>query len=589
MSSSLLFLLLLVGYASASPPLLLGRISDTIKGSGDDVGEADLYPLYECGKQDVGVPVTSWYGACRGACSMTHNTTDASLEIFFRNDSVGWIDVLSLQTTPITKSSHVTWYGECEKTTDVGSSMPAPADIIDRITPLLLEGLQTWPYGGAVHVHDTIGHPECKYTSDRATSGWRVLISKRTIELKSDIAGEGYIVDPDLGYVFPVSDGKGRGRYWWVWAQSNIPHQGCYFKSAGEANCTLLMDTYTYSCPNLNVAFSARVGTHLSDTCVGDVNISTDGITYKILSHKHVGSISNQLIELWHQSQEALTQQLIIVINDALGKIETSYCESTCDLTEMIVSQNSERPMVIETPVGPWLPSSKNGGLSVVPCQSEPGLVVITPVETCLSPFLLKVKSMKSGDTFWWNPIDSHVSPETLCLGHDEDEIYLRSQTRKPLMFEFWKGAYIIDYPYNTTGHWLSNPGGHIHRSSKWFPSISSLIYTVPINLPMITKGVDHKVKQVMSTVGDLGNSTSAPWYGWLIPITKKTARLVGNVSMSILIWWRELESEVKNSIIFIGLIILGLLISLPILKYLFSSRPSYTPVKNTISWSGPK
>nr|QCS90261.1 glycoprotein [Maize mosaic nucleorhabdovirus] len=567
-----------------TPALTYGNLADNQHGN-EEQGDVDMYPLYECSKKGAGVSSNNWYGACRGACSMTKNTTDVHMEIYYRNDSVGWIDVLSIQTTEIWKHSHVTWYGECEHNTKYGSSNTAPVSVILERLEFLHNGMSSWPYGHSIHVHDTISSPDCSYFGDVSRSGWRLIISKRALELKSDIAGEGYIVDPDVGYVYPVADGIGKGRTWHVWKASSVPSSGCYFKSAGITNCTLLMDTFLYSCPSLNIAFSARVGKHIKSTCVGDMNISTDGVTYQTLGSTDQGSISTQLVSLWHQSQEALIQQLILTINEALGKIETSYCESTCDLTEMLISQHTEHPMVIETPVGPWLPYSIDGKVSVLPCQGGQDLVVIKPIEICASPFMLKVKSLKSLDTYWWVPTDSHVAPFTQCSNRDDEEMIIKIQRKKPLIFEFWRGAYKLDYPYNSSGIWLDNPGGHIHRSSKWFPTLDSLSYSSPINLPLISKGIRKHIQAIVSTTEITSGGNVTSWTHSISTITEAMFDSAAIAAGRVVMWWYTLEESVKRYLTVAFGLVLTVITIWAMSKLFFRSSPTYARAPTNIEW----
>nr|AYN79095.1 glycoprotein [maize Iranian mosaic virus]AYN79096.1 glycoprotein [maize Iranian mosaic virus] len=592
MATSFLLLLslssILAISATSAPALTSGRIPRDEEPSSDK-GDSDLYPLYECGKEGTGVPITSWYGACRGACSMASNSTEVVAEIYYRNDSVGYIDVLSVRTTEIKKTSHVTWYGACDEETIVGANSLAPEYIIEQSIEFLHSGLDSWQYGADIHVHDTIGFPDCDYLDDKNNEGWRFIITKRAIELKSDIAGEGYIVDPDLGYVFPVSDGIGRGKFWYIWKSSSVPSGGCYFKSAGTGNCTLLMDTFTYSCPELNVAFSAKVNTKLEGTCVGDLNISSDGVSYALRSQQSTGSVSSALINLWHQSQEAVTQQLILVINDALGKIESSYCEASCDLTEALFYRVTDNPAVVETPVGPWLPSLSKGKVSIIPCQSEQQLIIILPIEICYEPFMLKVKSLKTGETFWWLPSHSHVTSSTSCRSIATEEVEFQGELKKPLTFEFWRGMYLLPYPYNGSGTWIDNPGTHIHRSSKWFPSINQLSYSVPIKLPLITKEIRKHVQQTVVSIGGFSNITSHPITEGIWTALSTAGLIIGKTAARVVMWWSELEETVKGYITLAGGVIISLLVGYLMLKtILLTRRPSYSAVPREVNWITP-
>nr|AJW77722.1 glycoprotein [maize Iranian mosaic virus] len=586
--TSLLSLFILAISATSAPALTSGRIPRDEEPSSDK-GDSDLYPLYECGKEGTGVPITSWYGACRGACSMASNSTEVVAEIYYRNDSVGYIDVLSVRTTEIKKTSHVTWYGACDEETIVGANSLAPEYIIEQSILFLHSGLDSWQYVADIHVHDTIGFPDCNYLVDKNNEGWRFIITQRALEHKSSIAGEGYPAFQDLGYGFLVYDEIWSGKFWYIWKSTSVHSGGCFFKSAGTGNCTLLMDIFTYSCPELKVALSAKSNTKLERTCVGDGNISADGVSYALGSQQLTGSVSSALINHWHQSQEAVTQQLILVVNGALGWIESSYCEASCDLTDAVFYRVTDNPAVVETPVGPWLPSLRQGKVSIIPCQKKQQLIIILPIEICYEPFMLKVKSLKTGSTFWWLPSTIHGTSSTSWKTIRTEEVEFQGELENPLRFGFGRGKYTLPYPYHGTRTWKDNPGTHSLRTSKWFLSFNHPSYSVPNKASLITRKRWKHVQQTVVSIGGFSNITSHPITEGIWTALSTAGLIIGKTAARVVMWWSELEETVKGYVTLAGGVIISLLVGYLMLKtILLTRRPSYSAVPREVNWITP-
>lgn len=446
----------------------------------------DIYPIYSCPKADESLETGTWYGACRDSCTMGSNVTITSLEVYIRNDTIGEVVIKKVSSIWINRQSHVSLFGDCEvnRASDF-TRTPTESDLNNIINKALM-----YPDDNqGTLIIDTVEDPSCDYFNDHMSGGFVHKIVNERWPVKTDIEGNKYLQDPQTHNMVPFSAQKlYSGNKWHIWTNKNGDKQGCYFQMIGGDNCTVSSDTHTYTCTNLGITFSLSIADKVQNTCVGDLNISSDGIIYKVKSTTKLSSFSNRLISLWTQTQEAHITELITLVNDGFKQIESSYCESTCDTVDILLHRGERYSTVVETPVGPWLPFTKEGKGYVVPCKADTDLSLKLPLIICEDNLLLKVQSVRNDEEYWWDPSRTYVSPDTLCPSSLNSETYVHHLMgkEKDLRINFWRGTAIIPYPYNLTVMWEEQTAGKVHRSAKWFPRIKMLAYQMQITLPKL-------------------------------------------------------------------------------------------------------
>ncbi|QIQ60849.1 glycoprotein [Peach virus 1] len=465
----------------------------------------DFYPIYFCPVSTDGYSRDAWYNACLGSCSMDKQSSTASISVYYRNDTVGIATVWKILSTYVKKTTHENFLGYCSTMLQGDYSKTLAKEQAVSVFVKLKEDL----IQNDRVTYDEVPQPDCKYFDDVTTEGFTHFIVKEQRDVKVDIHGLYFIQDPSTGRNVPYTEGAVQsGREWYVWDTHTSYPKSCNLELAGTSACTKKKSDMYY-CHDMGVSFSVINQDTVTGTCVGDINISTDGVLYQLSDEIRLTSISDRLEKLWELSPEAVTSGLIASVNDALNSIERTYCTSLCDIVEVISHHHSDSTHVLETPIGPWMPIWKEGELLMTPCKADIDYYITSPMEGCLNNNVIKVESASTGDNYWWDPSLSYIDDNKSCSRGVTQDIFLRAQMSKkqPILFSFWRGDIILDYPYNTSFRWAKKMVASV-RSSKWFPQLTEFSLVKPVSLPDVEKGFREMVLREYNRLGNFSEKS---------------------------------------------------------------------------------
>ncbi|DAF42282.1 TPA_asm: G [Agave tequilana virus 1] len=521
--------------------------------------QKELYPIYTCPGEKESVSLETWYGACRAACKMTENVTTVSVNVYIQNDTVGMIQTMKLTPSWTILSSHEDIFGECSIHREANPFKSPAREEVKAVGESLLRDKE---YAGRTSfTFSQVGDPPCEYFADHAVSGWVYSVQSENWPLKIDASGNLYIIDTSSGAIALYQEGALQiGNRWLVWLHKPVLTTSCYFKEIGEDTCNFNYDSKTYSCQKLGIAFSTKIQETIHDTCVGNLNVSEDGIIYSIKRKISAMPLKDRIELLWKRTPETHIREIMTATNEGFQMIENSYCEFSCDTIDYMLSDDTKGAHVVETPIGPWAASRVGHHTRTIPCKSDIDLFIAIPITLCHTLSLIKVRSLSTQREYWWNPSKTHVSVSDECNQDDINGSYVESVmlNRDPVRIQFWGGTVSIEYPYNQSYIWTENIQGKVHRSSKWFPKVSLPEYKKHIDIVSVSKELLEATKHIYSIVRaqEVRNDReSVIKKGWTL--AKKLqgeifteAHIVWNDVVS---WWGGLTRDFKIILIIIA------------------------------------
>ncbi|UTQ50525.1 MAG: glycoprotein [Eggplant mottled dwarf alphanucleorhabdovirus] len=467
----------------------------------------DMVPVYSCNTTDEGFSVSEWYGICKAQCSYSSDMRHTALSIFQYSQKIDYIPVMGVETFTITKKSHVSLLGTCM--VYVESSVPTVLNI-SEFSPYLDQIIQLGedPRKTAIE-YQTMDDPECTYWEDIEVSGYKFIIYPDAWGVSSDLEGNLVVKNPYTGNYSSLSDnGVFYGSTWHLWNSSYayMPHT-CPLLLASVEDCLLNPLLGVYHCPDSGVLINTNGVIEKSGTCVGSVNISSNGIFYvegnKSLSLAITGRVST-LIGSQNPSYTGITD-LLTTISDTIGILEDTYCGTLCDLADRSFQQMIYEEDVVDTANGPWLPVQNGGIMRVVPCRVDTRHYFSIPLSYCANKNMFMIRNIDTGDTNWWNPVYSYFDKSDMCNISSINPYKQMMDQGSPIKFNFWRGEAVLYPPYTGPLQWTPRANPNSIRSSKWFPQIKNVSDSIGMTIDKLS---DHIVFNVNKTSSQVSQNT---------------------------------------------------------------------------------
>nr|UPG17089.1 glycoprotein [Alphanucleorhabdovirus physostegiae] len=459
----------------------------------------DMVPVYSCNTTDEGFSVSEWYGICKAQCSYSSDTRQTSLSIFQYSQKIDFIPVMGVETFSIVKKSHVSLLGTCmvyvESSTPIVMNVSEFSPYLERILQLGEDTRKT-----AIE-YQTVDDPDCNYWEDIEVSGYKFIIYPDAWGVSADLDGDYVVKNPYTGnYSYLNDSGVFYGSTWHLWnASSIILPSKCPLLLASVEDCRLNPLLGVYHCLDSGVLINTNGVKENVDTCVGKINVSSNGIFYmegnKSLSLSITGRVS-ALLGSQSPSYTGITD-LLTTISDTVGILEDTYCGTLCDLADRSFQQMIYEEDVVDTANGPWLPVQNGGIMRVVPCRVDTRHTFAIPLSYCANKNMFMIRNLDTGDTNWWNPVYSYFDKSDMCNISSVNPYKQTMDQNLPIKFNFWRGEAVLYPPYTGPLQWSPRVNPNSIRSSKWFPQIKNVSDNIGLTLSFLS---DHIVYNVNKT-----------------------------------------------------------------------------------------
>ncbi|QYF49878.1 MAG: putative glycoprotein [Alphanucleorhabdovirus xinjianensis] len=452
----------------------------------------DIYPIYSCPSvNSTNLSISEWYGICKYQCSYTTPIDNMVVTIYRKNSSIGKQNVIVVDSYSVTKMCHENIWGS-EQTYIVDSK---PKDFDYQGILGVKDSLFKVMGSSTSYVYDTCGNPECKYLGDTYNEGVIYKLSLEVWDLSIDAKHNYYIKGPSVPFASYYSDmamyyeGK-----WYIWNNDHKESSiDCLFTPDFTDTCLYNQDSGLITCPNEGIIINA-VGAYLAaGTCVGDVNISSNGLVYQVSDIQNSKSVNAKLQDIQSTSQGSVTD-LISTLYDTLHTLEETYCGSLCDLADRSFQSIIEVEDVVDTANGPWLVKNSSTGLRVHACHVSTNYTPVLPLKFCDDYTLIQVKEVNTNQIAWWDPTVTYVDPNRACSDNGEETLRVITELNKPITIPFWRGYAILNPPYSGPIMWTPRLNPASVRSAKWFPKLKKVADSNPLSLDDIEKSILHHV-----------------------------------------------------------------------------------------------
>ncbi|BAA25158.1 glycoprotein [rice transitory yellowing virus] len=544
----------------------------------------DMYPMYSCPNLSNSSPLPLWYGSCINSCQITSSKETMAVTVWAINSTVDIIMGYKLTTFFETKFSHVGPFGGCSISLVGSEPRSAPEALISGWRSKILS--QGNIQDAAWYLYND---PECNYFSDIYSSGFFVRIDRIKLTVLIDAVGNLYLSDLVAGSYDSYDKGFAtHGNNVWIWDTDRVKvDNNCYFKQTDDTYCDYDNTTGYILCKTIGVSFRSELQTRVESPCAGHLNISTDGVIYRLEGTADTPSTQDRLSSILKNNVNLGMESLISLINDVFTNIESSYCTGMCDLMEVILSNYPTATTVLETPIGPWLPITTNGHTVMTACSSDPNWVIKTPVSYCYSKKMIKVVNKDTMREAWWRIVNSYIILNETCTDENTTSFNLvkeRMELRQDITYSFWRGDLIVSYPYNKS-RWITYKDEKIQRSSKWFDKLLPLRYNHPITLDNITMELINHTRDIydVHVYPSQGSTSKRPMSDVIGRVGAAGSNLIKHLVKGIgetFFWVTQHIELICDILIIIVCVVIGYCVVLkPILYITMRGREKQQPV----------
>ncbi|ARJ54296.1 glycoprotein [Potato yellow dwarf virus] len=480
----------------------------------------DVVPVYQCNSTGIGYAVSEWYGICKDQCSYSTLRPTWNVSLFSYQDYVASIPVFATTVISVTKTSHVSFFGTCltyvSDESDVNMNYTS---FIGKI-PLLLNYTTTRP--GSTTVLDDTSSPDCSYWADNTRTGNLYTMDTDVWSLTITVSGDLLLKNPySLSYTPYNESAVFYNGKWFFWDSSDSHHAPqCALTRSGDDSCLLNINLNVLSCEGSGVIINLNGMVTFNNTCVGEVNISSNSIPFKVettLQNPPVRSKLNNLLGSANPAYTGITE-LLETVSDTIDTLEDTYCSALCDLSDRSFQTIVEDEDVVDTPNGPWLPVQDDGVIRLIPCSVDVNWVISIPLSICLKSNLIKISRLGSADMHWWDPSKTYFDPQVSC-DHEDTNAYV-SQVKKQqnISITFWRGLAVLQYPYTGPVRWIPRVNPNSIRSSKWFPQIKNISDKMSLTMSILGETITQSVsRSVNISDGESYTGYSTNQVGFLV------------------------------------------------------------------------
>ncbi|WIM49648.1 glycoprotein [Babaco nucleorhabdovirus 1] len=466
----------------------------------------DVVPLYQCNSTGIGYSVSEWYGICKNQCSYSTPKIRWNVSLFEYQNFVATLPVFATTVVSTSKTSHVSLFGTClTYVSDTHALVMNYTSFVSKIN-LLLNNTSLRP--GSTTVLDKSITPDCSYWADNTASGNIYTMDTDVWSLTVSISGDLLVKNPYSLEYTPYNESAVYFNGKWFFWDSTYNHQTpqCALIYSGDDSCKLNPNIGVLSCDASGVVINLNGATTFNNTCVGNINISSNSIPFRVIQTLEHPPEREKLTSLLGSSYPSYTgiTDLFKTVSDTIDTLEKNYCSSLCDLSDRSFQTIIDDEDVVDTPNGPWLPVQDQGIIRLIPCSVDINWVISIPLTICLRKNTLKISRLGSSDVHWWDPSLTYFDPQMSC-DHSETNAYdPLIKRRMSINMTFWRGTAQLDYPYSGPVRWIPRGNPNSIRSSKWFPQIKNISDHAGLTMSILGATITQSIsKSVNISDGD--------------------------------------------------------------------------------------